>query len=569
VVFALLPGILGRAAAQVTVLPLGRISASTTTGEKPQSKVWEHDGIWWTVLPSTSVSPSGTWLWKLETDENWAAVLRLSSRTDAHADAVALGDVTHVLLHDPAPVLVSLEYVGGTYTFWEERPAPTPISLSGSETATIDVDSDGRLWLATESGSNVRVYYSDPPYTGFSGPITLATNINADDITVVTALPDDSIGVFWSNQNTKRFGFRVHLDGDAPGSWLGDEVPASQSAGRISGSALADDHMNTAVGSDGTLYVSAKTSGSPEIILLVRRPTSRGRGTWDNLYVVETSATRPIVLLNEVARRVQVIYTSDTSGGDIQMRESALSPIAFGSQRTIMSGDLNNATSTKDNWVDEVVVLASGRGVLLRADGTPPSSTTTTRPPTTTTRPATTSTSSSTTTSAPGTTSTTLAGAPAAVIEADTFVRASDPNVNFGSNPLLEVDGSPTKRTFLRFRVSNIAGRTVTSARLRLQVGDVSGASSDSGGRVHRTACGWNETTLTWNTPPPAIDPAVLASAGAVALGQVVEFNVTAALTQGDGLYCFALDTTSSNGVDYRSRTGGGSAPTLLLAVAP
>jgi hypothetical protein len=141
--------------------------------------------------------------------------------------------------------------------------------------------------------------------------------------------------------------------------------------------------------------------------------------------------------------------------------------------------------------------------------------------------------------------------------------------VNFGSNPLLEVDGSPTKRTFLRFRVSNIAGRTVTSARLRLQVGDVSGASSDSGGRVHRTACGWNETTLTWNTPPPAIDPAVLASAGAVALGQVVEFNVTAALTQGDGLYCFALDTTSSNGVDYRSRTGGGSAPTLLLAVAP
>jgi hypothetical protein len=125
------------------------------------------------------------------------------------------------------------------------------------------------------------------------------------------------------------------------------------------------------------------------------------------------------------------------------------------------------------------------------------------------------------------------------------------------------------KRTFLRFRVSGISGRTVTSARLRLQVSDVSGASSDSGGRVHRTGCGWNEAMLTWNTPPPAIDPVVLASVGSVALGQTVEFNVTQAMTAGDGLYCFALDTTSSNGVDYRSRTGGGSPPTLVLTAAP
>src|SRR5438552_2971542 len=69
------------------------------------------------------------------------------------------------------------------------RPRATSISLSSSETATIDIGTMDRMWLSTESGSNVRVYYSDYPYSAFSGPITLANNIDSDDITVVTALP--------------------------------------------------------------------------------------------------------------------------------------------------------------------------------------------------------------------------------------------------------------------------------------------------------------------------------------------------------------------------------------------
>src|SRR5204863_7239540 len=101
-----------------------------------------------------------------------------------------------------------------TYMPWPSRGTATPLALSGSETATIDVDSTGRLWLSTENGSNVRVYYSDVPYSSFSGPIALATNIAADDITMVVALPfplPSKMGVFWSNQNTQRFGFRAHV----------------------------------------------------------------------------------------------------------------------------------------------------------------------------------------------------------------------------------------------------------------------------------------------------------------------------------------------------------------------
>ncbi len=191
------------------------IPVTDSTGEKPQSKLWQYNGTWWAVLPTTAVSPAGTWIWRLNNDDTWSNVLQISNNTNVQADAKSVGGVTHILLHGPSPELVSVQYksAGNTYEPWSSRPAATPISLPNSEIATIDLDSTGRMWLATENVANLNVYYSDSPYTSFSGPITLANNINDDDIGVVTALPNGTIGVLWSNQNTQRFGFKVHVDG--------------------------------------------------------------------------------------------------------------------------------------------------------------------------------------------------------------------------------------------------------------------------------------------------------------------------------------------------------------------
>src|SRR6186997_1283415 len=71
-VAALLP--LADAFGQETITNLAPIAMSTTTGEKPQSKVWRHDGRWWAVLASDGVSPSGTWLWRLESNNQWTNV---------------------------------------------------------------------------------------------------------------------------------------------------------------------------------------------------------------------------------------------------------------------------------------------------------------------------------------------------------------------------------------------------------------------------------------------------------------------------------------------------------------
>ncbi len=339
----------------LTALPV-----SANTGEKPQSKVWKHDGAWWAVLPTTAATPgSGTWLWKLVGD-TWTSVIKLSNNTDTHADALKVGAVTHILLYrGTSSELVSVEYGAGTYAPWSLRPAAQAITLdSGVETATIAVDSTGRMWLASAGTTSVYVRSSVSPYTTWNAPITLGTGVAEDDIAVVTAFDDDKVGVLWSNQNTERFGFKVHADGDAEGTWSADEVPADGSAQNI-GLGMADDHMNLAVAADGTIYAAVKTSydtgGSPKLALLVRRPS----GTWDPLYGVSESGTRGIVLLNTSADELLYLATSTEGAGNILARTSPTAAISFGAPTTLMSGSFNEVTSTKQNYTDDLVVLAS------------------------------------------------------------------------------------------------------------------------------------------------------------------------------------------------------------------
>ena len=359
--------------------------ATTTTGEKPQSKVWRYAGAWWAVFPTNTsgASSAGTWLWKL-VGTTWTEVLKLSDRIDVKADVKVVGDVIHALLYaGTSTQLASAQYNSGTATYapWSARPTLSSLSLPNSEIATIDVDSTGRMWLATRAGDAVPpaivVYYSDAPYSSWSSPITLATGIIAnDDLAVVTALPG-KIGVFWGNENAsvQRFGFRTHLDGTDPNTWTADEVPASQSAQNV-GLGMADDHMNVAVASDGTLYVAVKTSydtaGYPKMALLVRRPA----GTWDDLYGLDESGTRPIVLLDEANGVLNFIYTSAEGNNPIVYRQSALGAIAFEGKKTLQSGSNNDVSSSKGNYTAEFVTIFSNgtvtAGEICRPAGYPP-----------------------------------------------------------------------------------------------------------------------------------------------------------------------------------------------------
>jgi hypothetical protein len=356
--------------------PLEKLPLTTDTESKPQSKLWFNRGVWWAVLPDAT----GTWVWRLD-GTHWTQALKLSAGTKYKADVKSVGDVAHVLLFDPSggpSQLASVEYVApaagaaATYRPWSARPVLTPVQLSASaETATIELDGAGRLWLASDASTTIKLRYSDAPYSAFSDAFNLATGISTDDICTIAAFPDGSVGVMWSNQVTKRFGFRTHAAGAAPTAWSADELPASQSALDNVGLGMADDHLNAKVAADGTLYVAAKTSydtaGYPMLVLLVRRPS----GKWDDLYTVANSGTRPIVLLNEFEGSLIVAYRQDGTG-NIVTKRSPLSQIAFGAAQLLIAGPANNVTSTKQNFTaamaaitDDLVVVATDPSNLL------------------------------------------------------------------------------------------------------------------------------------------------------------------------------------------------------------
>ena len=113
----------------LTCTTLTPLPVSANTGEKPQSKVWKHDGAWWAVLPTTAASPgSGTWLWKLN-GTTWTSVLKLSNDTDTYADVLDTGTVTHILLYSgTSSELVSVQYGSGTYALWSGRAGSAAIT---------------------------------------------------------------------------------------------------------------------------------------------------------------------------------------------------------------------------------------------------------------------------------------------------------------------------------------------------------------------------------------------------------------------------------------------------------
>jgi FtsP/CotA-like multicopper oxidase with cupredoxin domain len=209
------------------------------------------------------------------------------------------------------------------------------------------------------------------------------------------------------------------------------------------------------------------------------------------------------------------------------------------------------------------VLVINGGGATTTTTVAPASTTTTTAAPPTTT------TVAPTTTTAPPTTTTTLA--PAGVVTtilADVRTEASNPSTNFGTSALLSADADSAKNTFIRVSVTGIGARTVTNARLRLTVGSDSRAASPTGGRIQRISnCGWSENAVTFNNQP-ARDGVPGPIMGAVTTGQVVQFDVTSHVTA-DGTYCFAITSTSSDGVDYNSREAAANRPQLVVATAP
>jgi hypothetical protein len=368
-------------------LDIDPVSISSATRETPQAKVWNHAGKWWAVLPTSG----GTKVMRLD-KTTWTDVLTITDAANTRADCRVAGNLVHILLFreiTSASYFVSLEYdpALNTYKFWTQRTSNVSIQFEpGTVTATLAIDTTKRIWIASNSFGNMLVRWSDPPYSTFSSPINIESGATEKDICAVTALPG-KIGVLWSNQNARRFGFKTHQDGANPTVWSADEMPAAQSALNV-GDGMGDYQLNMVTAADGTLYSAVKTAydkdGFPTIALLVRRPNN----SWDHLYPVTSSkeGDRPFVVLNEATGKVKVFYTTHLDhfggirSGDILYRESSTSAISFGPPVTLINGHGSNSliytTSTHQPYDAAIVVLMTNESVspmkavgILATDG--------------------------------------------------------------------------------------------------------------------------------------------------------------------------------------------------------
>lgn len=342
----------------LTSNPIINIPSTINTADKPQSKIWKHNGFWWAVFPNIE----GTHIWRLDNKNNWTKNLTISTNSNTKADCKKNGDKTYILLFDGVhSELINTKFNSNknTYEFLNANIPSTKFSFNSStETVTIDIDGNNIMWLAYEEDTTIKVNSSNFPYTTWGVPTIIATDVKPDDICSIIALPNKT-AILWSNQNTKFFGFRTHINGDLQNNWSTDEQPAFQSQLSIGGG-LSDDHINMAVTSDGTLYCAVKTSfdtlGYPLISLLKRN----NDGKWDDLYFIDDKGTRPIVVINEYLNMLQVIYTDIVSSRNIVYKESKLSTISFGEKYILIKGgNYNNASSTKDNYSDNLVIIAS------------------------------------------------------------------------------------------------------------------------------------------------------------------------------------------------------------------
>jgi hypothetical protein len=163
----------------------------------------------------------------------------------------------------------------------------SPLTPGMIETATLARDGSERWWVAATANRKVQVWFSDNDGNTWSNPVILAEGIDEDDICTITPLRD-GVGVVWSDQVRDAVLMRVHKNGKPALIWEKEEVADSVNH-------TADDHLNTVLAPDGTLWIATKNSldqaGKAQFVLRIRTK----EGKWTNIpyRILENRMKRP------------------------------------------------------------------------------------------------------------------------------------------------------------------------------------------------------------------------------------------------------------------------------------
>ena len=366
-------------------------SASAATGQKPQSKLWFNDGLWWGVLWSTghSAFTIQRFNWSLNTWTDTGTVVDTRNRSSADAmwtgSALFIGSAIkeNVTTSDMSARILRYTYSSGTKTYTLTSGFPVTVATTDMEALVIDKDNTGRIWATwTQTngagGRKVMVTRSNTSGTTFITPFVLpvanAANLDADDISTLVSYDGDKIGVLWSNQATAAVYWASHADSAADGVWSVQQA--------LSGAGYADDHLNIKslqADASGRVFAAVKTSlndinpptsTQPLILLLILNSAD----SWQvrTFSRVVDNQTRPLVLVSPENRQLFMFAAGPCcSGGVVYYKQTSLDNPSF----TDGPGDpfislasnatINNPTSTK-----QPLTVASGALVIAGDDHT-------------------------------------------------------------------------------------------------------------------------------------------------------------------------------------------------------
>ena len=354
------------------------------TGEKPQSKLWYNDGIWWADMFDVA---SNRWLiFRLDqATQTWLKTgTPLDVRPGSWADT--LWDGTHLYVASAgvnaasasdSAKLYRYSYSAATKTYTADTGFPVTIVSGGMEAIVMDKDATGVLWATWTRGNQVWVSATNGSDTSWGTPFVLpnTTAVSPDDISSVVSLKG-AVGVMWSNQADAAMYFAQHDNGSPATSW-------SSPVKVLQGVESADDHINlkSVQEINGQVFAAVKTSlsdvpgvkPSEPLIQLLKRDAA-GAWTTKTVSTVAEDQTRPIVMLNPSQDKLYVFVTTPVGGGTINAgtaetaifyKTTSMSNPTFGSGpgtpfiQTAGDVHINNPTSTK-----QTVTAASGLVVL-------------------------------------------------------------------------------------------------------------------------------------------------------------------------------------------------------------
>ena len=263
---------------------------SAPTGEKPQSKLWYNDGIWWGNLFNSASKTyhiyrldRGTQTWS---DTGTVVDTRAKAFSDAKWDGNHLYVASAVYATSTASSVKvwRFSYNPSTKTYSVDGGFPVTVSTGGAEAVVLETDTAGVAWVTFTQNNKVWVTHSvGGGQTTWIAPYVIplpgADNLTSDDISSIIAF-DGKIGVMWSNQNPTDWAmyWGTHIDGagDGPADWVANTA--------VKEPEYADDHLNLkqlTADPTGRVYAVTKTSlnkgGAPLQLLLVLKPN----GNWE------------------------------------------------------------------------------------------------------------------------------------------------------------------------------------------------------------------------------------------------------------------------------------------------